>query len=237
MQSSFYYGGPANVISLSKLQRKYRINVDSWGGNRFIVQKPNRKMIVFKQHPCGLYYHDIVKRTMSTPTDDASKVQKRYEDRLQKTDVLTFGGAYKKTLAFITTVAGQMILFTHRQIRRTKEARRAYGIVGTPSPAYFKSTVRGQSIKKSPCYQQGHRRRSKYFLHRRFILQKQDNLEQSVAGDVGHCGYPKGDLELTQECGSDGGCDFHQQVGVYYDAFGSCVLQQYRTFGLRSGVP
>ena len=50
-------------------------------------------------------------------------------------------------MAFVTTVADNMQFFTHRQIERAKEARRAYGMVGTPSPSDFKNMVRGQSIK------------------------------------------------------------------------------------------
>ena len=96
-----------------------------------MVHRPDDKMVVFRQHPYGLYYHDTASRNTN---DNASKI----------TD------AYKQSVAFITTVAGNMKIFTRQKIDRAKEARRACGLVDTPSPSNFKHMVCGQSIKNFP---------------------------------------------------------------------------------------
>ena len=128
----FDQDGPVNVLSLSKIRKMYRITFDSWEGNTFTVHKTDGSETKFGQHPCGLYYHDTATREKS---QSGSAIQR----------------TIKKSVAFITTVANNMKMFTHRQVERAKEACRAYGMVGTPPPSDFKHMVRGQSIKKLSC--------------------------------------------------------------------------------------
>ena len=127
----FDQDGPANVLSLAKMGNMYRITFDIWEGNTITVHKTNRSETKVGQHPCGLYYHD-------TATQD----KPQSVNAMQRT--------INKIVAFLTTVAKNMKIFTHRQVERAKEARRASGMDGTPSPSDFKHMVRGQSIKYCP---------------------------------------------------------------------------------------
>ena len=127
----FDQDGPANVLSLAKMGNMYRITFDIWEGNTITVHKTNRSETKVGQHPCGLYYHD-------TATQD----KPQSVNAMQRT--------INKIVAFLTTVAKNMKIFTHRQVERAKEARRAYGMVVTPSPYDFKHMVRGQFIKNCP---------------------------------------------------------------------------------------
>ena len=124
----FDRGSPSNVLSLTKMEKKYRIIFDSWNGNQFIMHKPGRKMVIFNQHPCGLCYHDTDSKKDNVPSYDGMAVRNIYD----------------KGVSFVTTVKENMRLFTHRKIKCTKDTRSAYDIVGTPSPKYFKNMVRGQ---------------------------------------------------------------------------------------------
>jgi len=92
----FDHGGPENVLSLCKLGKKYRIVFDSWNGNRFILHKSDRKMIIFEQHPCGLYYYDTNKKVESSSSDDGIAVC----------------DAYKRSKLLVTNVAKTIRLFT-----------------------------------------------------------------------------------------------------------------------------
>lgn len=52
--------GIANILSLAKLRRHFLITYDNWGqGSKFVVHKPNRKMVVFHEISNGLYYHHL----------------------------------------------------------------------------------------------------------------------------------------------------------------------------------
>ena len=111
----FDQDGTANVLSLAKMGKMYRIMFDSWEGNTFTFHKTNRSEMKFGQHHCGIYYHDT-----------ATRYKYQSGNAIQHT--------IKKSVAFITTVANNIKMFTHRQVERAKEARRTYGMVGTPSP-------------------------------------------------------------------------------------------------------
>jgi len=58
--------------------------------------------------------------------------------------------AYEKGMSFFTTVTDNMKMFTQCQIQCAKDARRAYDMVGNPSPKDIKNIVRGHSIKNCP---------------------------------------------------------------------------------------
>jgi hypothetical protein len=47
----------ANILSLSRVKKKFPINYDSKNDNEFHVIKPD-KHVVFKESDIGIYYHD-----------------------------------------------------------------------------------------------------------------------------------------------------------------------------------
>ena len=96
--------------------KMYRITFDSWEVNTFTVHNTNGSETKFGHHPFGLYYHETATR---------------YKPQLGNAMLCTI----KKGVAFLTTVANNKKMFTHRQVERAKEARRAYGMVGTPPPS------------------------------------------------------------------------------------------------------
>ena len=106
--------GLGNVLFLAKVGKKYRITFDSWGGNKFVVHKPNRKMTVFKQHPCGLYYLDTVIRIVSSSSDDAMAVRDQYERGIKYHLRDAYERGKRKISVFNTTVKDNMKKFTHR---------------------------------------------------------------------------------------------------------------------------
>ena len=48
----------ANILSLGRVRKQYRITFDSEVGNRFLVTKPDGTAFEFKESPTGLYYMD-----------------------------------------------------------------------------------------------------------------------------------------------------------------------------------
>ena len=55
----FHPGGIANILSLSKLEDKYRVSYDSTGENKFLVHLPGRKTRSFTQCERGLFYSNM----------------------------------------------------------------------------------------------------------------------------------------------------------------------------------
>ena len=48
-----------NVLSLAMLNEKYRITYDSGKDASFVVHRPNRDNLIFKQHPAGLHLMEM----------------------------------------------------------------------------------------------------------------------------------------------------------------------------------
>lgn len=102
-------------------------------------------MLAFEQRPCGLYFYDAATKVVSSTLDDGMSIQNAYENGIA---FLTKVG--KLVVTFKITVAENMKNFSHRQITRSKEARRVYGMVGTPSKKDFSIMVRTNSINNCP---------------------------------------------------------------------------------------
>ena len=66
--------GIANVLSLSKVQDRYRVTYDSGGGNYFCVYSPNAPNFVMS--PGGLYYHDMTGDTGHVLAEQGVEVKK-----------------------------------------------------------------------------------------------------------------------------------------------------------------
>ena len=55
----FRPGGISNILSLSKVQDKYRVSYNSTVENKFLVHLPGGKIIPFSQCERGLFYSDM----------------------------------------------------------------------------------------------------------------------------------------------------------------------------------
>jgi hypothetical protein len=101
----------ANILSLSRVKKRFPIRYDSANGNQCVVVKPDKE-IIFNEIKEGLYCHDTANRAM----------------------------------VMVNTVKENKEGFTDREYHRAKEARRALGLVGYPSPRDFKNMVRPNMI-------------------------------------------------------------------------------------------
>jgi hypothetical protein len=102
----------ANILSLSKVNKRYPVKYDSTSGNKFIFVQPT-KDVIFEQSPLGLYFHDMKNRAI----------------------VMTTNGCV------IETVKENREGYTQREYERAEQARRALGMVGYPSPKDFQNMV------------------------------------------------------------------------------------------------
>jgi hypothetical protein len=112
----------ANILSLSRVKKKFPITYDSKNDNEFHVIKPD-KHVVFKESDSGLYYHDT--------TDGAFRML-----NANKTD--------------IDTIKTNREGFTERDYERAKRARKALALAGYPSPKDLKYMASSNIIKN--CY-------------------------------------------------------------------------------------
>jgi Zinc knuckle len=64
--------GIANILSLSRVSKKYRVTFDSSNGNEFTIHKEDGSFHRFKQSARGLYFMDTTKKatTLITTVDD-----------------------------------------------------------------------------------------------------------------------------------------------------------------------
>eukprot|EP00957_Ditylum_brightwellii_P077179 5864777-Ditylum_brightwellii.AAC.1 len=60
----FHKKGAVNILSLSKVKRRYRATYDSEGTNKLVVHKP-RYEVHFIENADGLYYHNLINRELS----------------------------------------------------------------------------------------------------------------------------------------------------------------------------
>ena len=79
-----------NILSLKNVKRKYRVTFDSEKDDCFVVHKPDRQ-ILFREHPSGLYVHDITDREvifLQTVEGNKSKYSDRqYRRAVRATEV------------------------------------------------------------------------------------------------------------------------------------------------------
>jgi hypothetical protein len=118
----------ANIFEFSELKKKYRITYDSDKEDVFLVHM-NNKIIKFECSPDGLYQY---------------QVSKDYQNNL-KQDERKHGASN-----LVSTVTDNKKGYTQRQFERSKEARRLYHIVGTPTVKNFKPLLRMNTIKNCP---------------------------------------------------------------------------------------
>lgn len=133
--------GLANVLSLEKVKNTYRVTYDSWGGNKFVVNKPDGNNIIFIQSKHGLYYHDIKSRKISSSNNKYSFMN------AAKT---TMPDACATTSLIVTTVANNALHYTARQLRYANQARRLYAMVRYPSVKDFRGILTCNFLRNCP---------------------------------------------------------------------------------------
>eukprot|EP00957_Ditylum_brightwellii_P081224 6178636-Ditylum_brightwellii.AAC.1 len=67
----FYAKGIANILSSADVQRTYKVTYNKLEPTTFHVYKPDI-IILFRQSPEGLYYHDVNDRALTKPISKKS---------------------------------------------------------------------------------------------------------------------------------------------------------------------
>ena len=116
----YHPNGIANILSLSKVKKRYRVAYDSANGDSFDVYLPANRIRSFIEAPTGLYYSDM--RAQASSTENV----------------------------FINTVAENKSKYSKRDYLRAVNTRKLQSIVGNPSLKKFKQILRENTIKKIP---------------------------------------------------------------------------------------
>ena len=109
-----------NVLSLAMLKNKYRITYDSNKDGAFVVHRPNKTNLIFRQHPAGLHLLDMSKG--EGPTE----------------------------ISLVETVVDRESTFTKRQTQDAKAARVLQMTIGFPTDQDFKTMVTTGLLKNCP---------------------------------------------------------------------------------------
>ena len=123
--------GIANIISMHKLEKLYRISYDSWEGY-YIVHTAQGK-VYFQKDEQGLPYTDLEqsgRMAAIMPMQNASQ---------QSTE--------PEGVALVQTVRENYEGYTKRELLRAKEACRAQAMIGNQSKGDFKGMVSSNMIK------------------------------------------------------------------------------------------
>ncbi|MHA7927606.1 MAG: reverse transcriptase domain-containing protein, partial [Marinobacter sp.] len=118
--------GIANVLSLSKVKKQWRITYDSADGNSFVVHKDNQEPRVFRQSPRGLYYLDT---TALTPAAHRSA---------------------EGETALVQTVDENKSKYSARDYQRAEMARTIQKTIGRPSTKQFLRIVSEGQLPNCP---------------------------------------------------------------------------------------
>ena len=73
--------GIANILSLSRVRKRYRVTFDSWDGNQFVVHKDDGSRRIFKEHMEGLYYLDVKREEGTSLVSTVADKKSRYTNR------------------------------------------------------------------------------------------------------------------------------------------------------------
>jgi hypothetical protein len=116
----FNKDGIANILSLSRLEKKYRITYDSTVGKQFIVHKGNGIERKFIQSESGLFYLDAKAASENEGT------------------------------VLVNTVAGNSTKYTSSDYKQATLARKLQNIIGRPSARTFLNIVEKNLLKDCP---------------------------------------------------------------------------------------
>ena len=67
-----------NILALCNVVKKYKVTFDSTEGNEFLVHKPDGKIMKFKQHECGLYYHEVGNKEFCMVTSVSPRIRRAF---------------------------------------------------------------------------------------------------------------------------------------------------------------
>jgi hypothetical protein len=113
----------ANILSLAQVRRVCRVTLDTADVPALHVHRLDGSIMVFTEHPSGLYVFDTsAARAPSTPIP----------------------------VSFLTTVADNRSMFTPRQLQDADTARALYRKIGRPSEAAFLHILRHNLIRNCP---------------------------------------------------------------------------------------
>jgi hypothetical protein len=129
----------ANIFSVHKLEKLYRITYDSW--ECFYVVHTPRGEVHFHKDEQGLPYIDLARSR-----HEATRM-------LMQLAEVTESGDDKTTKAgssFVQTVRGNYEGYTKRKVLRAKEARRGQALLGNPSKKDYQSMVGSNMIENCP---------------------------------------------------------------------------------------
>ena len=107
----YHPDGIANILSLSKVKEKYRVNFDSDINNHFVVHCPDGTQRIFQQSSRGLYFLD----TSLTPQPTSNT----------------------KGTVLVTTVADNANSFSNANYAQAVLARKIQKIIGCPTTHSF----------------------------------------------------------------------------------------------------
>ena len=122
----------ANILSFALVSDKFRITVDTWEEQAFIVHIGTKK-VKFVRHSMNLYYHDTRWGYMEMKEKAKERKEKKHD-----------------AVVMIATVEGNTQGFTPREIRGARAAQKLYDIVGRPSYKDFETMIRFSAIKNCP---------------------------------------------------------------------------------------
>jgi hypothetical protein len=123
--------GIANILSFSRVEKKYRVTYDSTVSKQFIVHKKDGGVRRFKQSKNGLFYLDAMEAQDETDNTE--------------TKVDCEGG----TVLF-NTVDENKIKYTNAAYKQATLARKLQNIIGRPSARAFLNIVENNLLKDCP---------------------------------------------------------------------------------------
>lgn len=117
--------GIANMLSLSQVEKKYRITYDSSNSKQFIVHKGNGVERKFKQSENGLFYLDAREANEDVMVDMPGTV-------------------------LVNTVEDNKTKYTNAEYKQAELARKLQNIIGRPSARDHLNIVKGNLLKNCP---------------------------------------------------------------------------------------
>jgi hypothetical protein len=131
--------GTANIFSMHKLERLYRITYNSWDGY-YVVHTP-RGEVKFHKDKQGLPYINLVELDEEAAVLLIQMMEQQDKENKDGT---------KKEVMLVQTVRGSYEGFTEREVIKAQEARVAQAMLGNPSKKDFQGLVSGNLILNCP---------------------------------------------------------------------------------------
>jgi hypothetical protein len=131
--------GIADIFSMHKLEKMYRITYNSWEG--FYVVHTLRGEVHFHKDEQGLPYIDLTESGHEAARMLLQMVKDTKADKDRTVEV----GAN-----FVQTVRGNYEGYTKQEVLQAKEARRGQAMLGNPSEKDYQGLVSGNLINNCP---------------------------------------------------------------------------------------